>query len=113
MEYSDDQDFPTPRTRRGKQSLAGYLFAKRLTSGDDGKLYEKNLQARLLAGTLAPALEILILHYLYGKPVERLEIEEARPSLEGLTATQLRERALAIARAHIDEAAAEAADAVH
>ena len=40
--------------------------------GDDE--YQRNLAKRLRKGTLAPALEAMLWHYAFGKPVERMEI---------------------------------------
>ena len=36
--------------------------------------YRQNLIVRARAGTLAPAVEIALWHYAYGKPAERLEV---------------------------------------
>lgn len=36
--------------------------------------YRAQLQARALAGTLPPPLEVLLFHYAYGKPSEPLDV---------------------------------------
>ena len=37
-------------------------------------VYQKNLQKRLRAGTLAPAVETMLYYYAAGKPKERIEV---------------------------------------
>jgi hypothetical protein len=43
------------------------------------KTYTERFKARLLAGELPPALEAMIWHYAYGKPIERLEVDAPEP----------------------------------
>jgi hypothetical protein len=38
--------------------------------------YRANLEQRLIAGKLAPAMEALLWHFAYGKPKESIEIEQ-------------------------------------
>jgi hypothetical protein len=45
---------------------------------DDPK-YADGFKKRLLAGELAPALESMVWHYAYGKPIERLEVDAPEP----------------------------------
>jgi hypothetical protein len=37
-------------------------------------VYQKNLRERALAGTLPPMVEVLLYHYLFGRPVDKLEL---------------------------------------
>jgi hypothetical protein len=43
--------------------------------------YRQNLVKRLQTGTCHPSVEVAILHYGYGKPVERHEVRDLRPIL--------------------------------
>jgi hypothetical protein len=43
----------------------------------DSAEYQASLRRRILAGTLPPALEILLWHYRYGRPVERVNLNVA------------------------------------
>lgn len=47
-------------------------FARDLVLSDD---YQKNLRVRLLAGTLPAAVEVLLLHYAFGKPLEQVQVQ--------------------------------------
>lgn len=91
-------------------------FARRvLTLGAPGGQaeYEANLRRRMLAGILAPQLEVLVLHYMYGKPVDTLVVKDKTPKgghLAELTAEELRLRALAVAQ-QIVEARSQASKA--
>lgn len=79
-------------------------FARRvLTAGQEGgqEEYEANLRKRMMAGLLAPQLEVLVLHYMYGKPQETVVVKSKGPKtspLAGLTAEELRLRALNVAQ---------------
>jgi hypothetical protein len=44
----------------------------------DNTEYRKQLARRLIAGKLAPALECMLWHYAKGKPIERVEVKDAR-----------------------------------
>lgn len=59
--------------------------------------YRKNLQIRVSNG-LAPHMETLLWHYAYGKPKDIVEVRDATNDFDGVTAEQLRERALQIMR---------------
>ena len=51
--------------------------------------YRQTLFDRLKLGTLAPAIELAIWHYAYGKPVDHVKIEEVNKPLESLSDEQL------------------------
>jgi len=62
--------------------------------------YRKNLLVYAKARMLAPALEIMLWHYAYGKPPDRLELgtgSAASLDLEGLSKEELAARARALA----------------
>jgi hypothetical protein len=63
-----------PPGRLNKKTLEIRAFAESVVGSE---AYRKNLQARLSAGTLAPALEAMLYHYAYGKPPERVELTGA------------------------------------
>jgi hypothetical protein len=92
----------------GKLNEEQREFARRvLTLGKEGGQaeYEANLRKRMLAGILAPALEILVLHYMYGKPPDTLVVKDKTPKgshLGELSAEELRLRALAVAQAIVE-----------
>jgi len=92
----------------GKLNEEQREFARRvLTLGKEGGQaeYEANLRRRMLAGILAPALEILVLHYMYGKPPDTLVVKDKTPKgshLAELTGEELRLRALAVAQAIVE-----------
>lgn len=45
-------------------------------------LYRKNLIVRARAGTLAPNIEMMLWHYILGKPVEQINITTDAPDRE-------------------------------
>jgi hypothetical protein len=52
--------------------------------------YQEQLRERLLAGTLAPAVEALLWHFAFGKPLDRLAVEtQAAEDLQRLTLEDL------------------------
>lgn len=55
-------------------------FAKRIL--EDPELYEESIRRRLRTDTLAPAVEIALLHYAYGKPADKLVVQDERPKLK-------------------------------
>ena len=65
---------------------AARQFAAKLLDDQD---YQDNLRLRLRAGILAPALEVMLYHYVYGKPVEPVEIATRGSDLWSLTDEEL------------------------
>jgi hypothetical protein len=53
-------------------------------------LYKERLKLRLMSGDLPPALETMLYHYAFGKPVEVVAIEDNR-DLEKMTDEELLE----------------------
>lgn len=56
--------------------------------------YRDHLYRLLLLDELPPAVECLLYHYAYGKPVERVEVTETPVDLDDLSIEQLEARAL-------------------
>lgn len=58
--------------------------------------YQSMFIARALEGELHPSLEILMFHYILGKPSETIDltINDNREDLTSLTESQLQERVL-------------------
>lgn len=79
--------------RRRAQEAA--KFAQEIV---DDPEYRKNFRARAVAGLLAPGVENVLLYYRFGKPVDRIEINEVATSdLESMSAEELADRAETIA----------------
>jgi hypothetical protein len=69
---------------------------------EDGE-YRAELLERLRAGTLPPAVEVMLWHYAYGRPVERVEVSNPDGSnlfgeVEGPKLTALAEAAIQVLR---------------
>jgi hypothetical protein len=69
-------------------TVEGRELAQRLVNSAE---YRRQLRRRLLAGDLPPAVEVLLLHYAWGKPRDVLELHQPDVSWEGATAS-LREK---------------------
>lgn len=56
--------------------------------------YRVSLMQRLKLGALPPAVEALLYHYAFGKPVERVEVKDKskRPAFDEMTEQQIQER---------------------
>jgi hypothetical protein len=72
--------------------------------------YRRSVQVRAKLGTLPPAVETLLWHYAYGKPVEHVAVTTAaNADLSDMSAEQLAERASFIASVLKETASARAA----
>lgn len=93
----------TVYTRREAQSFARGL----LTS----TAYRDSLEKRLLAGDLPPAVESMLWHYAFGKPIEQVEVSmrQAEQDLSRLSMQELLEKADQLRDALLEAAATEAA----
>lgn len=60
--------------------------------------YKDGLRLRLRAGLCAPALETLLYHYLYGKPVEPVEVATRGNDLRDLSDDELSKELAAAAK---------------
>lgn len=67
-----------PKGLLNKTTQAAQDFARGIVESAD---YRAALQAKVRAGTLAPAVESMLWHYAYGKPKESIEIsgDQAKP----------------------------------
>lgn len=81
-------------------------FARNIVTSD---VYRVTLQDRIATKTLAPAIEQMLWHYAFGKPVEQVQVTVTQgEDLSTLSADDLLARADAL-RAQLLEAAAEEA----
>lgn len=56
--------------------------------------YRDDLERRLLSGTLAPAIETMLWHYAYGKPIEQINLNVSQQEdLSQLSVQELFDRA--------------------
>lgn len=95
---------PKGEQRGGRQP--GYMAQRRLCEDILGKQGTKeydefvaSTRRFLLAGVLPPGITTLLLHYGYGKPVDRIEVKEVKNEMEDLTEDSLRDRARRLAAA--------------
>lgn len=77
----DDQDI---------EQLSGPQFAKMILGSSE---YRKSLINRIILGELPAQVECLLYHHAFGKPIERLEVEDKTPSLENVSKKELELRA--------------------
>jgi hypothetical protein len=69
-----------------RPSVAATTFAKQLI---EDKEYQSQLGKRLRSGELPPAVEAMLWHYAYGKPVESIDINHHMEELENLSDEEL------------------------
>lgn len=90
-----------PKGLKNKTTSEQRRFAEQVV-GTEGtperEEFVKAMRAQLLSGVMAPAVANTILFWWLGKPTERIEIQEAPPDYNDLTADELRERSLAVAK---------------
>lgn len=94
-----------PRITRADEAKE---FARRIVDSEE---YRQLCVVRLFEGTLPPAVEVLLLHYRYGKPADTTHLTmDPGPAdaLEGMTRAELAARARELAARLEAEAAAEA-----
>ncbi len=75
-----------PNPKRQTANFAAQSAAKRILEDSN---YIKNLETRAKAGVLAPAVEAMLWHYAYGKPVETIEVSHHLEKLEALSDEEL------------------------
>ena len=84
------------KNRARKNSLAQERAREIL----EGSEYQDYFERRLQDDSLAPGVETMLWHYAYGKPTDRLEINDQREAtLRDLTDEQLAQRAVSISQA--------------
>lgn len=66
----------------------------------DSKGYRRSLMQRAHAGTLPPAVEVMLWHYRYGRPVKKIEMDvndqRLSTQLMNMTSEELAARALEV-----------------
>jgi hypothetical protein len=60
--------------------------------------YRFSVYRRLMLHEFPPALEVLLHHYAYGKPVEKVEVKDTSNPLEATSLTNLKERVITLQR---------------
>lgn len=83
------QPDPLPVGELNARDLARYVL--------NSTQYRESLLRRILFDELPPAIEAKLMDYAWGRPTERLEINDSRNSLENLTTDQLEQKALFLA----------------
>lgn len=81
-------------------------FARSLLNS---QTYRDSLEARMKRHELPPAVEVMLWHYAFGKPVEQVEVKVTTQDLSSLSAVELLEKADKLRQELLDAAAAEAA----
>lgn len=65
-------------------------FAQRLLKT---KIYRESIQRRMILHELSPAVECLLLYYAFGKPVEKVQVEDTTPTMETMSLADMKKRA--------------------
>jgi hypothetical protein len=60
--------------------------------------YRASLWRRIVTDELPPAVECKLLEYAYGKPIERVQVEDTTPRFEAVSFEELEQRALFYAK---------------
>jgi hypothetical protein len=94
-----------PKGRRSDAQLACEQFAREVISSPE---YRESVWRRVREDSLPPAVECLLHHYAYGKPVDRIEVKQVEEDFSVLTPEFLQERFSAVARI-LEQAAEERA----
>ena len=92
---SDSSDSPAASAPASTPTkLTVKSFAREVLNSRE---YRQSILNRVLLGDLPPAVECLLYHYAYGKPVERLEVEDTTPTVDNMSPEQCEQRALFLA----------------
>lgn len=89
-----DKDPVSTRTPTASPRLSSRLFFRQFLHSPE---YRQSLIDRVRLGTLPPALEVLMHHYAYGKPVEHVEVKDKTERVEDLTVEEIEKRVLELA----------------
>lgn len=76
------------------EKLTARDFSRAIVRSEE---YRNSIRRRIAMDELPPAVEIRLLDYAYGKPVERMSLETTASTLESLSAEALEERAMYLA----------------
>lgn len=72
------------------EDLTSQQFARSVLNSTE---YRDSLLQRILFNELPPAVEIRLMEYAWGKPMERVQIEHTGNPYDGMTLAQIAERA--------------------
>lgn len=78
------------------RKLTAKKFSELILDSDE---YRKSIERRIAADALPPAVESLLWHYRYGKPVDKIDIRDKTNDLSGQSTEQLESRAMALMEA--------------
>lgn len=90
----DPKDPNKPLSSAPSPKVTAKSFSREVLNSAE---YRQSLLQRIMLGELPPHVECLLYHYAYGKPVERVEVEDVTPSIDNMTAEQCEQRALYLA----------------
>lgn len=71
------------------ETLTAKEFAKRILNSRE---YRQSIKDRISLHALPPGLEVLLYHYAFGKPVDKLEVNDTTVSLDNVSLDSLKER---------------------
>ena len=80
---------PVPVGELNGRDLARYVL--------NSTQYRESILRRILFDELPPAVETKLMDYAWGRPTERVEINDNRSNLENLTTEELEQKALVLA----------------
>lgn len=92
--YNEPDPPSTLGTDEDFLNSTGKEFSQKIVNSRE---YRQSLLRRLMADTLAPAVECRLLDHALGKPLERVEVEDKTIRLDQYTVEQLEERAMLLA----------------
>lgn len=86
-----------PKGSPNRAGREGREFAQRFVNDPE---YRESLRRRVANDTLAPAVEVQLQHYAWGKPIDRVEISDTteKKDLTALTDAELAAEAQSLAR---------------
>jgi hypothetical protein len=93
----NDVVMSNPTGRRGVIGLDKRVAREAASKIVEDPIYLGTLLSRARAGTLHAAIEQMLWHYRYGKPVDRVEVTAPKEDLSSLTVEELAKRAQLIA----------------
>jgi hypothetical protein len=89
VEVLDAPTPPTSPTTRSEGKLTAKTLAREILNS---KQYRESLMRRIVMDELPPAVECMLYHYAYGKPVENLQVKDVTNRFENVPLTQLEAR---------------------
>lgn len=86
----DPENKEAPEPTEPPKKLSAKALSRELLNS---KQYRASLLRRILADDLPPAVECRLMDYAWGKPIEKVEVDDKRKQLEQMSTQELRERA--------------------